>query len=666
MSLFTRLFEKYTTSTHSQPISTNSLSSSIPTKPPHRLFTITEILQHIFSYIDDSTLTRIIVLVSRQWLHLAYPRVQRPLYWDHRWRINNLKQALTLLPGAGRFSVCVPDATNDDESRQLILKALKGLDETVMMGLERRKGRGKQKGMAMFFSPLRELEIQISFAQLRGRDNVNTLPLPASLRVLKVQLSNYHGSPVDLGRILKECPLLETLHIRVFDYTSVKGSTISPLSSKAAPLPLRSFILSGTQFDQSCLELLLAAVDPQLFKELKLINLNDTHPRYTMSRLLTSLAPFHFSAFHFSAHDNLQTLDDIRQKMIDLCPEATEWSLRPYDIHPTILQELESLPNVITTLELPRPYSHHQESCVSNTSVQNNPSILHRYLCTSPHLIHLKNIHLNAMQFEGMDIHRRSPFGDLDRWSQYRYTNTPGTSLDAITPGIWACRGLESLHINLHGHEEHGLRSPVHSRIVFGYISIVCPNLTDLQLTVSSECRKRNTVHTKNMSLVYFTDFCMRLEGGFCLLSRLKYLITFRLDAYSISRKSGCWPVDLNWIVAEGNKPQNREKRRKVVAGWNEKLGIEKSLEKERLLTGARYANVLSLENGDYNGEEEGGLAGQLKNLGLLSEVKAVVEEMDQDGYRCFPVLDRVSFSWAIAQRPADALAYLFPGGKPR
>ncbi|KAG0067299.1 hypothetical protein BGZ89_006228 [Linnemannia elongata] len=186
------------------------------------------------------------------------------------------------------------------------------------------------------------------------------------------------------------------------------------------------------------------------------------------------------------------------------------------------------------------------------------------------------------MQFEGMDIHRRSPFGDLDHWSQYRYTNTPGTSLDAITPGIWACRGLESLHINLHGHEEH--------------------------------------------------DFCMRLEGGFCLLSRLKYLITFRLDAYSISRKSGCWPVDLNWIVAEGNKPQNREKRRKVIEGWNEKLGIEKSLEKERLLTGARYANVLALENGDYNGEEEGGLAGQLKNLGLLSEVKAVVEEMDQDG----------------------------------
>ncbi|KAG9072934.1 hypothetical protein KI688_000715 [Linnemannia hyalina] len=471
---------------------------------------------------------------------------------------------------------------------------------------------------------------------------------------------------MDLGRILNECPLLETLHIRVFDYTSVDGSTISSLSSKAAPLPLRSFILSGIQFHQSCLELLLAAVDPQQFTELKLINLNDTHPAYTMSRLLTSLAPFHLSAFHFSVNDKFQTLDDIRHKVIDLCPEATEWSLRPYDIHPTILQELGSLPNVITTLELPRPYSHHQESCVSNTSVHNNPSILHHFLCTSPHLVHLKNMYLNVMQFEGMDIHRRSPFGDLDRRSKYRYADTAVTSPDSITPGIWACRGLESLYINLHGHEEDGLRSPVHSRIIFGYISIVCPNLTALQITVSSECRKRNTVHTNNASQVYFTDFCMRLEGGFCLLSRLKYLTTFRLDAYSISRKSGCWPVDLNWIVAEGNRVENREKRRKVVEEWDNNLDTEKRLEKERLLTGARYAKVLALEKGDYNDEEEGGLAGQLKNLGLLSEIKAVVEEMDLDGYRCFPVLDRVSFSWAITQRPVDALAYLFPGGKPR
>ncbi|KAF9130289.1 hypothetical protein BG015_004022 [Linnemannia schmuckeri] len=402
------------------------------------------------------------------------------------------------------------------------------------------------------------------------------------------------------------------------------------------PLLLRSFILSGTQFRQSYLELLLAAVDPLQFTKLKLINLNDVHPGYNMTRLLSTLAPFHFSAFHFSVRDKFQTLEDIRHKMIDICPEATEWSMRSYDIVPQILQELESLPNVITTLELPRPYSYHQESCVANISVLNNSAILHRFLCTSPHLVHLKNIYLNAMQFEGMDIHRRSVFGDLDHWSKCRFTNAAVTDKDAIIPGIWACRALETLHINLHGHEEDGLRSPVHSRIVFGYISIVCPNLTDLQLTVSSECRKRNTAYTKNTSQVYFTDFCMRLEGGFCLLSRLKYLTTLRLDAYSISRKSGCWPVDLNWIAAEGNKPQNRDKRRKVVAAWGDKLDIEKRLEKERLTTGARYAKALALENGDYVEEEEEeregkrrGLAGELKNLGLYTREEWIARSED-------------------------------------
>ncbi|KAG0294126.1 hypothetical protein BGZ96_001748 [Linnemannia gamsii] len=507
----------------------------------------------------------------------------------------------------------------------------------------------------MFFTPLRALEIQISYAQ---QSDVNSLPLPSSLTVLKVQFSNYHGQPVDLGRILKTCSILETLHIRVFDHTSVDGSTIPA----TIPLPLKSFILSGIQFSQTSLETLLL-VTPHL-TELKLINLYDVHPGYNMSRLRHTLSSFHFSAFHFSVRDKFLALDDIRNRMITICPEVTEWSMRPYDIHPAILQELEALPNVITTLELPRPFSHHQESCVSNASVLNNLAILHRFLCTSPHLVHLKNIHLNAFLFEGMDIHQRSSFGDLDHWSRHRSINIAVTDTAAIFPGIWACRGLRSLHINLHGHEQYGLRSPVHSRIIFGYISVVCPLLEDLQLTVSSECRRRKPKN--GTSATYFTCFCMRLEGGFCLLSRLKYLTTFRLDGYSISRNSGCWPVDLNWIVAEGRTPQNRERRRNVIAQWDDKLQIEERLENERLLLGAKFTEVLALENGDYVNKAEGGLVEQLKNLGLLSEVKAVLEEMNRDGYRCFPVLDRVSFSSGITQRPVDALAYLFPNGKPR
>ncbi|KAF8932674.1 hypothetical protein BGZ47_011248 [Haplosporangium gracile] len=306
-----------------------------------------------------------------------------------------------------------------------------------------------------------------------------------------------------------------------------------------------------------------------------------------MTRLLTTLTPFRFFAFHFSVCDKFQTLDDFYHKMIDICPEATERSMRPYDTVLQILQELEPLSNVITTLELSRLY------CTVTTKRAASPTSVSSITRTS------------TSQLEGMDIHRCSLFGDLNHWSKYRFINTAVTNKGAITPGIWACRALEILHINFHRHEEYGLRSPVYSRIIFGYISIVCPNLTDLQLTASSERRKRNNAYIKNTSQAYFTHFCMRLEGGFCLLSRLKYLTTLHLDTYSISRKSGCWPVDLNWLVAEGNKPQSREKRHQVVVKWDDKLDIEKRLKNESLSTGARYAKKFALENGDYVEEEE-------------------------------------------------------------
>ena len=55
-------------------------------------------------------------------------------------------------------------------------------------------------------------------------------------------------------------------------------------------------------------------------------------------------------------------------------------------------------------------------------------------------------------------------------------------------------------------------------------------------------------------------------------------------------------------------------------------------------------------------------LADRLRNLGLLLEVKKVVEEMDRSGHRCLPLLERVSFYDAlIERRPDTALRMIFP-----
>ncbi|KAF9906065.1 hypothetical protein EC991_001073 [Linnemannia zychae] len=549
----------------------------------------------------------------------------------------------------------------------MIFTALRMQDRLYQEGLDKRRRSPKQRGLVMFFTPLKELEIQISYSQLDRRDiavNINVLPLPSTLTVIRMLLSNFHGPPVDLGRIFVACPQLEVFHLRVFDYTTADGSKIE----QDRQLPLQSFILSGVVFRQTCLEALLN-VAPNL-SELKLINTNDDRPHYNIPCLLDRLtaSALLFKSFHISIRDKVLPIDEIRDKMITICPAATEWTLRCQDIVPQILQELEHIPNVITSLELPQHYGYYHENCITNAGIRDNPAIVHKFLCTSPHLVHLKNLRMSAIQFDGMDLHRRSSFADLDPHTKYLYVNTTNDA-NAIVPGVWACRGLKTLHLNLHGHGMFGLSHPVHSRIVFGYIAAVCPNLEDLELTVSSECRKQGNTH----AAVYYTDFCMRLEGGFCLLSRLKYLTTFRLDAYSIARKSGCWPVDLTWITAEGNTHHYRDARQKAVALWDDRLEVERRLEKERQLTDAPSACILTIENGDYNihhdeeaEQEKNDLAEQLRNLGLLSEVKKAVEEMNQDGYRCFPVLDRVSFSQALPQRPKDALAYLFPNGKPR
>ncbi|KAF9081756.1 hypothetical protein BGX23_000472, partial [Mortierella sp. AD031] len=407
---------------------------------------------------------------------------------------------------------------------------------------------------------------------------------------------------------MNTCPLLETFSLRVFDYTSGNTSNLTP----EKPLPLRSFTLVGLRIRQACLEKLVA-VTPNL-TELKLIGMGDdylpSNPLHRLSRLL--ILPL--KSFHYSVQSEIMNIDEIREKMVDVCPAVTEWSMTIHDILPTILHELEALPNVITTLDLVRPYNMTYDTCANSLAVMKNPAILHRFLCTSPHLLHLKGVKMNIYLFEGMDLHRRTGFLDLVKDNRYSYVDESDDAA-AIVPGVWACRGLRTLHLNLHGHGEHGLRYPVHSRIVFGYIAAACPRLEDLEISVMSECKKRGKFRN------YFTDFCMRLEGGFCLLSRLEHLTTFRMDAHSIRQSSGCRLLDLNWIMAEGHQPQYREMRRNAIAGWREKLVQEKRLEKERLASDAVNAPVLSIANGDYT---EQGLAGQLKGLGLLSEVQAV------------------------------------------
>jgi len=91
-------------------------------------------------------------------------------------------------------------------------------------------------------------------------------------------------------------------------------------------------------------------------------------------------------------------------------------------------------------------------------------------------------------------------------------------------------------------------------------------------------------------------------------------------------------------------------RRAETIANWTLQLKAEETLER-RFSHQAKPSMV--------TGED---LADQLRNLGLLSEVKKVVEEMDRSDRRCLPLLERVSFHDAVIERRPDAaLRMMFP-----
>ncbi|KAK3832345.1 MAG: hypothetical protein J3R72DRAFT_478290 [Linnemannia gamsii] len=89
---------------------------------------------------------------------------------------------------------------------------------------------------------------------------------------------------------------------------------------------------------------------------------------------------------------------------------------------------------------------------------------------------------------------------------------------------IWVCRRLATLHIYSSG--ENIRDAEEDARILFGYISRICPLLRDLA--------------------IQHQHLCVRLEGGLCLLSRLHHLE--RLSIVSSGNNSGFTKADLVWM----------------------------------------------------------------------------------------------------------------------
>ncbi|KAF9148184.1 hypothetical protein BG015_010091 [Linnemannia schmuckeri] len=563
-------------------------------KPIHAALELPEVLQRTFDFVDEYTLHYTVILVCHQWFWMNQHRIVRKVNWFESSKTKRFEKVVSRL---SRATHMVWHPVSEDWTSKLVQTLAENHSRQLQ---EQEQGLHGLLGQDAYFQPTtptthhgilkKRNPLQISRI-LKDMDVTGTmrmfqrlLPSLGSLTSLRVQFPGYEV--LDIDSVLLASPRLVFLRLesKIKFLLQVAGTSSGEDTAEAATSslrpPLRTFIVENAIVTQPCLEHLLA-VSPRL-KDLQLRNLY--HQRLILvpqieqwSWLMTKLSAYGISllSVHFSIHGQPTPEKEVYEKFMMVAPRSQEWVLRLTDLTPALTHCLWQLPNVVTHLELIQSY----------TGYRYDGNELHRYLCASPNLLHLKALHAVTL-IERMDIH--------DRW-------TDPAAVQARSSGIWACRNLRTLHITCHASGADTIQERKgRSRILFGYISRVLPRLEDLVIVDHSAHR---------------LSFTLELEGGFCLLARLSQLAYLRIGDFD--RKMVFRAADLRWIVPSGHINGGRIERSYLYRTWGDLLAEEAN-------TTARRKNI---RQEDMTKDVE--LWKSLENLGLLLDVKKMVDEME-------------------------------------
>ncbi|KAF9080490.1 hypothetical protein BGX23_002091, partial [Mortierella sp. AD031] len=145
---------------------------------------------------------------------------------------------------------------------------------------------------------------------------------------------------------------------------------------------------------------------------------------------------------HYSAVSPTLTDDELEETVFGICPNATKRTLLCDHLHPRIVHGLIDQPTFLTTLEVLLPYT--QLDFVTIDSHYTARS-LHQLLCECSRLRYLETLKMPYMT-NFMDIHHR-----ID---MYYSPSSVGEAISpsANIPGIWVCRGLKELRLDLQFH----------------------------------------------------------------------------------------------------------------------------------------------------------------------------------------------------------------------
>ncbi|KAG0322833.1 hypothetical protein BGZ97_003390 [Linnemannia gamsii] len=598
---------------------------------------IPEILQRIFFFVDNGhTLSRTVILVCKDWFIMNKHRVIRDWVWDSdRKDLFKLEKHLAKLTGAGRVRLHYGWGSKEDRKeairKTLALcqdqfdrrqykrdRALQSTNDGDNGKITIFPGRGKPKGMMrwrpILDSPLQELE-------LRGAEVYQALPelLPSLRYLTRFHFGTTDGCYVEVDKILEACPLLERLYVGSSSDLTLIGSLVTQSHIDKGSLRLRSFTLENPRISQADIEDLISAAP--LLDHVQLIGLRqDTvsfreHVQYDRTQIMAHITTLQrtLSSFHFSLYDEEPLTEKELQEIVTrICPRSQEWTFWSPSLTPVMMRCLNHLPNVVTSLELNHiRRSYNGVDCA-----------LHRYLCTSPSLLHLK-VPKSAYLFDHLDLHRRLHYihsGPSAKDIQARpYTETTGRL------EIWACRRLQTLWMAFHNQGVSLLVTPTHSRILFGYLSRVCPQLVDVRIFAPE-------IHVSDRQKIH-PMFELRLHGGFCLLARLQNLETLQL--HSFDRNVTYSRHDLSWMLPPSKLTSaDRAERKKMMFEWVSWMEVEKTQEEWQ-----RSSHIATLDWGDTPPE----LVRDLQHLGMLMDVTLTLQEIESKDYRLWPRRPRIS-----------------------
>ncbi|KAG0020775.1 hypothetical protein BGZ80_003615 [Entomortierella chlamydospora] len=285
------------------------------------------------------------------------------------------------------------------------------------------------------------------------------------------------------------------------------------------------------------------------------------------------LTSVHFTrAFYSYSDSHIRTI-------LQSFPRASRWIIGWRDLPDGILQDLNKcieipqspqlLPANRSALEV---YTNHLTSLDIVPSSDWTPrwgNALHEFLCSSPHLEHLRagtieyyieNLDLNGLlpasegnfaTFEDDSDERRGiPRGNTQpSHATQDSDNGNQASISTSKPRrIWACRNLKTLHLDFtcqtqHRHHHAPRRSFASTSSVFTFTASSSNSSSSSRFNINSSSSKSEIIHDNSPKLSrivfgYIARVCprlqdllirgyrlnMTLEGGFCLLTRLRAL----------------------------------------------------------------------------------------------------------------------------------------------